>query len=126
MDDVSEAQFYAQFPLWYLATDGPVPAADPSLRARIPHGFIGGEADGTGFVAVFTDTDLAERFVTANDLNGAALRRIRDARHFLKLLGRFPPEATHVSFDPGGVGSMARVLIPVGTLAGTLRELLDS
>lgn len=76
-------------------------------------------------VAVFSDQDLANRFVTGQGEKGAglAMGRPRDWQELIRWLTHAEQEgATHVVADPGPRPGRSHWCAPIGTVLRELRE----
>jgi hypothetical protein len=86
--------------------------------AAQPTPFGGNLEDGGKFVALFTDGDLAARFVQARGESGNAdILNIPDPEHFQGLLRELREVGfTHAMFDHPGTGDQPRNLVPIEEL----------
>lgn len=112
-DDLPGNVFLASMPWWVvLGREGRGPAGEAD-----PAGYLVVDADGSTCLAVFTDEDLAERFVGGVGFDGGPLP-VETPEQFGSLAGRLPPVCQYAVFDPPPrVGARARWVVP-------LREVL--
>ena len=129
-EQVPDDSFLASFPWWVVMTGRGRPAdlaPDESL-AGVPvarpgpdSGFLVLDADGSTCLAVFTDEDLAGRFVEASGFGRAIPAAVATPRAFVELAQYLPPVCQYVAFDPPSrVGARARWVMP---LAEVLRAI---
>jgi hypothetical protein len=114
-DEMPPDAFLATMPWWVV-----LGREDP--RSNVP-GFLVLDADGSTCLAVFTDEDLAQRFVDEAGFDGGPLP-VETPRQFVSLTRRLPPVCTYAAFDPPPrVGGRARWVV---ALAEVLRALGDA
>jgi hypothetical protein len=105
-DDLPSNAFLASLP-WYVVLG----------RERHPEssgpGYLVLDADGSTCLAVFTDEDLAQRFVAETSFDGGPLP-VEAPEQFVRLLRRLPAICTYAAFDPPPrVGARARWVVPL-------------
>ncbi|HEX8911765.1 MAG TPA: hypothetical protein VF796_05355 [Humisphaera sp.] len=88
-----------------------------------PAGYVVIDAtDGSTCLALFTDDDLAERFVRDAGVT-ADVAAVDSPAAFAELVLHLPPICTHASFDPPAtVGGRARWVVPLTYLLRVLRR----
>jgi hypothetical protein len=113
-DDIPPDAFLASFPWWVVATRLEAVGEEGAVRLGPESGFLVLDAaDGSTSLAVFTDEDLAERFVAASGFAGRPVG-IETPRRFTAVARHVPPVCTHVAFDPPArVGGRARWVVPL-------------
>jgi hypothetical protein len=113
-DDLPVNAFLASLPWWVvLGRD----SQDPDSP-----GYLVLDADGSTCLAVFTDEDLAQRFVGAVDFDGGPLP-VNTPEQFVRLLRRLPAICTYAMFDPPPkVGARARWVVPLTEVLRALEE----
>src|SRR5206468_7486113 len=85
-------------------------------------GYLVLDADGSTCLAVFTDEDLAQRFVDDVGFDGGPLP-VDTPEHFLGLARRLPPVCQYAAFDPPSrVGARARWVVPLGEVVRAVEE----
>ena len=85
-------------------------------------GYLVLDADGSTCLAVFTDEDLAQRFVGAVGFEGGPLP-VDTPEQFARLLRRLPTFCTYAMFDPPPkVGARARWVVPLTEVLRALEE----
>ena len=130
---VPHGGFLAPFPWWVLVERDAKALVewDPSTRAvraqvRPAEGvgyLVLDAADGSTCLAVFTDEDLAERFIRATTFPGLHVAN-SSPEDFLGLAETLPSVCSHVAFDPPGqVGARARWVVPLNDVLEALRNL---
>jgi hypothetical protein len=104
--DFDPNKFAFSYPLWLCVGKG---------KGNVAGFALGG---GRSAVAVFTDQDLAERFITASGARGQVdFVDITDAIVFAKLLTQMKANgASHVVFDDTGKASAVRVVKDIDAL----------
>ena len=113
-DELAANAFLASLPWWVvLGRD----AQEPDVP-----GYLVLDADGSTCLAVFTDEDLAQRFVTAVGFEGGPLP-VDTPEQFIRLLRRLPAICTYAVFDPPPrVGARARWVVPLAEVVRALEE----
>jgi hypothetical protein len=113
-DDIPPDAFLASFPWWVVATRLQVVGDEGAVRLGPDSGFLVLDAaDGSTCLAVFTDEDLAERFVAGSGFPGRPVG-IETPRRFVAVARHVPPVCTHAAFDPPPqVGGRARWVVPL-------------
>ena len=113
-DELPANAFLASLPWWVvLGRD----AQDPDSP-----GYLVLDADGSTCLAVFTDEDLAQRFVRAVGFDGGPLP-VDTPEQFARLLRRLPAFCTYAMFDPPPkVGARARWVVPLDDVLRALEE----
>ena len=111
-DDLRPGEFWLQLPVWVVE-----PAGAGS------HGAVTlGASDGTWSLVLFTDEDLAQRFMRDADLPGRT-RPVSTPADLRALIQRFEPQCRYVAFDPPPrVGGRARWVIPAHQVLEKLGE----
>jgi hypothetical protein len=98
-DPVSEGTFYVLGPVWYIVHRH---ALTLEPRQTIEGLVVGTTPKGTGFVPLFTDKDLADRFVKTQGGSELIPVRIMSPEDFLVILEQFKEQGhTHIGYDPG-------------------------
>jgi hypothetical protein len=83
-------------------------------------GYLVLDADGSTCLAVFTDEDLALRFVGEAGFDGGPLP-VETPEQFLRLAGRLPEICRYAAFDPPSrVGARARWVVALEEVARAL------
>jgi hypothetical protein len=106
--------FLAPFPWWVAVTRHEPVGSEGAVRLGPGSGFLVLDAaDGSTCLAVFTDEDLARRFVDASGFAGLPVS-VETPRRFIALARHVPPVCTHAAFDPPPrVGARARWVVPL-------------
>src|SRR5678815_5244631 len=113
-DDLPANTFLASLPWWVVLGRDAQDADSP--------GYLVLDADGSTCLAVFTDEDLAQRFVGAVEFDGGPLP-VDTPEQFTRLLRRLPPICTYAMFDPPPkVGARARWVVPLTEVLRALNE----
>jgi hypothetical protein len=111
-DDLPPNAFIASMPWWLVL--GREDAGSDSA------GFLVLDVDGGTCLAVFTDEDLAQRFVKEVDFDGGPLP-VETPEQFWQLARRLPTICTYAAFDPPPrVGGRARWVVPLGDVLRAL------
>jgi hypothetical protein len=120
-DDLPPDAFLASMPWWVvLGREG----AGSGAGDEAP-GYLVLDADGSTCLAVFTDEDLAQRFVDDVAFDGGPLP-VETPEQFLGLTRRLPAVCQYAAFDPPSrVGARARWVVPLTEVARALRAALD-
>lgn len=113
-DAIPPNAFLASFPWWVVATRLEGVGDEGAVRLGPDSGFLVLDAaDGSTCLAVFTDEDLAERFVAGSGFPGRPVD-IETPRRFVAVARHVPPVCTHAAFDPPPqVGGRARWVVPL-------------
>src|SRR5437016_2836282 len=122
MSDVPEelpgGAFLASMP-WWVVLGGGADAGGGAAESQQP-GYLVLDADGSTCLALFTDEDLAQRFVDEAGFDGGPLP-VDTPEQFLRLVRRLPAVCEYAAFDPPArVGARARWVV---TLPDVLRAL---
>src|SRR5215210_4787230 len=95
-DDLPAGAFLASLPWWVvLGREGSGGVAADGAQP----GYLVLDADGSTCLAVFTDEDLAQRFVGDAGFDGGPLP-VETPEQFLGLARRLPPICQYAAFDP--------------------------
>ena len=98
---------------WWVVLGRDAPDSDSA-------GYLVLDADGSTCLAVFTDEDLAQRFVNEVEFEGGPLA-VDTPDEFWQLARRLPPVCTYAAFDPPPkVGGRARWVVPLGEVLRAL------
>lgn len=106
---VDENLFWVPGPVWVVNRAGGVTVDDegrPVLSDETTVARVEGRVEGErcNAIVVFTDRDLAERFIAGLPRPGQATATFRTPEHFAAFLQRAARRGeTHVGFDPGEV-----------------------
>ena len=115
-EELPAGAFLASMPWWVVLSSGDGADAGP--------GFLVLDADGSTCLAVFTDEDLAQRFVEAVGFEGGPLP-VDTPRQFVLLSRRLPSFCEYAAFDPPPhVGARARWVVPIREVLAAL-EVAD-
>ena len=108
-DDLPAGAFLAPMPWWVvLGRQDADAGADPGSA-----GYLVLDVDGGTCLAVFTDEDLAQRFVKEVQFEGGPLP-VETPDQFWQLARRLPRICTYAAFDPPPkVGGRARWVVPL-------------
>ena len=114
MSDVPEEMpansFLASMPWWVVLGRDDVGSDSPGSDSP---GFLVLDADGSTCLAIFTDEDLAQRFVRDVEFDGGPLT-VETPEQFWQLARRLPAICTYAAFDPPArVGGRARWVVPM-------------
>ena len=116
-EELPSGEFLASMPWWVVLGRG----GDGSAEADRP-GYLVLDADGSTCLAVFTDEDLAQRFVGDVGFDGGPLP-VDTPEQFLHLAGRLPAVCQYAAFDPPSrVGARARWVVPMSEVRRALEE----
>jgi hypothetical protein len=120
-EELPSNAFLASMPWWVvLGRDG-----TGAESASDSPGYLVLDADGSTCLAVFTDEDLAQRFVDDVGFDGGPLP-VDTPDQFLGLAGRLPPVCQYAAFDPPSrVGARARWVVPLTEVARALETARD-
>ena len=122
-DSLPDDAFFTSFPWWVILTGRG--GAGP---ARVGHdsGFVVLDADGSTCLAVFTDEDLAARFVDGSGLRQGMATPLESPRAFLEMARFLPPVCQYVAFDPPPrVGARARWVLALADVMKVLEPLSE-
>lgn len=112
-DDLPHDAFLASMPWWVVL------GRERLAQGEQP-GYLVLDADGSTCLAVFTDEDLAQRFVGDVGFDGGPLP-VDTPEQFLHLARRLPPVCQYAAFDPPArVGARARWVVPLTEVARAL------
>lgn len=123
-DELPPDVFLASLPWWVVLAREPSPAgtaaaSDPPAAAP---GYLVLDTGGVTCLAVFTDEDLAERFVRTAGFGGGPLP-VHTPPQFAALARRLPPICTCCAFDPPPrVGGRARWVVSLAQVLKALKE----
>jgi hypothetical protein len=119
-DDLPAGEFLAPMPWWVvLGRD-----ADGFAGDEAP-GYLVLDADGSTCLAVFTDEDLAQRFVDDVGFAGGPLP-VDAPEQFESLARRLPPICQYAAFDPPSrVGARARWVVALTEVLQALARARD-
>jgi hypothetical protein len=113
--DLPPGAFLASMPWWVVL------GRDDSAASDSP-GYLVLDVDGGTCLAVFTDEDLAQRFVTEVDFDGGPLP-VQTPGQFIALAAKLPPICTYAAFDPPPrVGGRARWVVPLEEVGRALEQ----
>ena len=108
-DDLPPGEFLASMPWWVVLGSERGDADGAGGRP----GYLVLDADGSTCLAVFTDEDLALRFVADVGFDGGPLP-VETPEQFIGLAGRLPEICQYAAFDPPSrVGARARWVVPL-------------
>lgn len=115
-DDLPPGAFLASLPWWVVL--------GREDRGEVP-GYLVLDADGSTCLAVFTDEDLAQRFVGDVGFDGGPLP-VDTPEQFINLARRLPAICEYAAFDPPSrVGARARWVVPLAEVGRALRAARD-
>ena len=111
-DELPAGAFLASMPWWVVVGRGGDDAGDP--------GYLVLDADGATCLAIFTDEDLAQRFVDDAGFAGGPLP-VEGPEQFESLAARLPDICQYAAFDPPSrVGARARWVVGLGEVLRAL------
>lgn len=117
-DDLPPNAFLASMPWWVVLGREGGGAAGESDQA----GYLVLDADGSTCLAVFTDEDLAQRFVGDVGFDGGPLP-VDTPGQFTSLARRLPEVCQYAVFDPPPrVGARARWVVPLREVMRALEQ----
>src|SRR4051795_10584661 len=120
-DDLPPGEFLASMPWWVVLGSE---RGDPDGAEGRP-GYLVLDADGSTCLAVFTDEDLAQRFVDESGFDGGPLP-VDTPAQFLGLVRRLPSICEYAAFDPPSrVGARARWVVTLAEVARALEAAHD-
>lgn len=126
-ESIPDDAFFTSFPWWVVMTGRGLHRTEtgtPGARPGPDSGFLVLDADGSTCLAVFTDEDLAGRFVEASGFTNGVPAVVDAPREFMELAAYLPPVCRYVAFDPPPrVGARARWVM---SLADVLRAIEES
>jgi hypothetical protein len=119
-EELPSNAFLASMPWWIvLGREGSGGAEGAEGGGGLP-GYLVLDADGSTCLAVFTDEDLALRFVGEAGFDGGPLP-VETPEQFLRLAGRLPEVCQYAAFDPPSrVGARARWVVALAEVARAL------
>lgn len=121
-DDLPPGEFLASMPWWVVLGSE---RGDADGAAGRP-GYLVLDADGSTCLAVFTDEDLALRFVADVGFDGGPLP-VETPEQFLGLAGRLPEICQYAAFDPPSrVGARARWVVSLSEVRRALDAARDA
>jgi hypothetical protein len=119
-EELPAGAFLASMP-WWVVLGGARGGAAESERP----GYLVLDADGSTCLAVFTDEDLAQRFVDESGFDGGPLP-VDTPAQFLGLVRRLPVICEYAAFDPPSrVGARARWVVALAEVARALEAAQD-
>lgn len=124
-EDLPPNAFLATMPWWVVLGREHEDARDAASEAGERPGYLVLDADGSTCLAVFTDEDLAQRFVGDVGFDGGPLP-VDTPDQFLGLARRLPEICQYAAFDPPSrVGARARWVVPLTEVARALEAARD-
>jgi hypothetical protein len=118
-DELPQDQFLATMPWWVVLGSE---RGEAGSDAGGP-GYLVLDADGSTCLAVFTDEDLAQRFVNEVGFDGGPLP-VETPGQFLGLARKLPGICEYAAFDPPArVGARARWVVSLTEVARALGEV---
>ena len=128
-EDLPPNAFLATMPWWVVLgrehVDPTAPGDGAAERNAERPGYLVLDADGSTCLAVFTDEDLAQRFVGDVGFDGGPLP-VETPEQFLGLARRLPEICQYAAFDPPSrVGARARWVVPLTEVARALEAARD-
>ena len=123
-EDLPPGAFLASMPWWVVLGREHQDQAAVAAGRDAP-GYLVLDADGSTCLAVFTDEDLAQRFVDDVGFDGGPLP-VDTPEQFLGLAGRLPEICQYAAFDPPSrVGARARWVVSLPEVARALEAARD-
>src|SRR3954449_2796471 len=117
-EDLPSDAFLATMPWWVVL--GRERQGEVETEAGGLPGYLVLDADGSTCLAVFTDEDLALRFVGEGGFDGGPLP-VETPEQFLRLAGRLPEVCQYAAFDPPSrVGARARWVVSLSEVRRAL------
>ena len=124
-EDLPPDAFLATMPWWVVLGREHEEANAARADGGESPGYLVLDADGSTCLAVFTDEDLAQRFVGDVGFDGGPLP-VDTPEQFLGLAGRLPAICEYAAFDPPSrVGARARWIVPLTEVARALEAARD-
>ena len=124
-EDLPPDAFLATMPWWVVLGREHETAGSAPLDGGESPGYLVLDADGSTCLAVFTDEDLAQRFVGDVEFDGGPLP-VDTPEQFLGLARRLPAICEYAAFDPPSrVGARARWVVPLTEVARALQKARD-
>jgi hypothetical protein len=117
--------FYSPGPLWVVAVRQTVGRDEKTgdLVVNSATAVVGGGPKNCRFIAVFTDEDLAERFVAEQGKLDLVPVKICSPADYIGLLeGWTRAGVVHVVYDPGKAGTPARFMVPIARAADEIKR----
>jgi hypothetical protein len=85
---------------------------------------ISGQTETRRFIAVFSDKDLAERFIAQQESTDLVPAKIRNPAEYVSILERWGQAGfTHVAYDLGKLGTPARFMFPIARAIDEIKRL---
>ena len=124
-EDLPHNAFLATMPWWVVLGREHADASAPGDGTGERPGYLVLDADGSTCLAVFTDEDLAQRFVGDLCFDGGPLP-VETPEQFLGLARRLPEVCQYAAFDPPSrVGARARWVVALTEVARALHAARD-
>ena len=124
-EDIPSNAFLATMPWWVVLGRERADASSAGERTAERPGYLVLDADGSTCLAVFTDEDLAQRFVGDVGFDGGPLP-VETPEQFLGLARRLPEVCQYAAFDPPSrVGARARWVVTLTEVARALEAARD-
>jgi hypothetical protein len=121
-EDLPPGEFLASMPWWVVLGSERGDADGAEGRP----GYLVLDADGSTCLAVFTDEDLAMRFVADVGFDGGPLP-VETPEQFIGLAGRLPEICQYAAFDPPSrVGARARWVVTLSEVRRALDAARDA
>ena len=121
-EELPVGAFVASLPWWVVLGRG---ARDPGGAGPQQAGYLVLDADGSTCLAVFTDEDLAQRFVGDVGFDGGPLP-VDTPDQFIRLTRRLPAVCQYAAFDPPSrVGARARWVVALAEVRRALESAMD-
>jgi hypothetical protein len=117
--------FYSPGPLWVVAVRKTVGLDEKTGEpvANSATAIVSGSTKNRRFIAVFTDEDLAERFVAQQGSLDFIPAKILSAAEYVGLLETWPRTGfTHVAYDLGKARTPARFMVPIARAADEIKR----
>ena len=123
-EELPAGAFLASMPWWVVLGGGRDEGEDSGEDSQRP-GYLVLDADGSTCLAIFTDEDLAQRFVDESGFDGGPLP-VDTPAQFLGLVRRLPSICEYAAFDPPSrVGARARWVVTLAEVARALEAAHD-
>ena len=124
-EELPTGAFLASMPWWVVLGRGEGDGGDDAGASGEPPGYLVLDADGSTCLAVFTDEDLAQRFVGDVGFDGGPLP-VDTPEQFASLARRLPPICDYAAFDPPSrVGARARWVVSLPEVLRALKRARD-